>query len=126
MSEQDLAIATKKEKAIPASYLGSRTYFGKNLFRMLSFIIHFVEVEGGRVKRKELDMKSKITDHDFEFQVAKIIKWLQKENFVAVKIKTTRDTTSQDAERLKEKILKEVQNNEDILGDRMSRLTIVC
>ena len=83
-------------------------------------------MEGGRVKRKELDMKSKITDHDFEFQVAKIIKWLQKENFVAVKIKTTSDTTSQDAERLKEKILKEVQNNEDILGDRMSRLTIVC
>ena len=71
-------------------------------------------------------MKSKITDHDFEFQVAKIIKWLQKENFVAVKIKTTSDTTSQDAERLKENILKEVQNNEDILGDRMSRLTIVC
>ena len=42
MSEQDLAIATKKQKAIPGSYLGSRTYFGKNLFRMMSNVYHSI------------------------------------------------------------------------------------
>ena len=35
MSEKDLEIATKKEKAIPSTYLGSRTFFGE------SFIKHF-------------------------------------------------------------------------------------
>ena len=30
MSEQDLEIATRKEKAIPSTYLGSRTNFGED------------------------------------------------------------------------------------------------
>ena len=82
------------------------------------------EIDGGRVKRKELELKSKISDHDFSFQTAKIIKMLLKENFVAVKIKLTRDGANEDAERLKGKILAEVENNQDILGEKVSRLSI--
>ena len=76
------------------------------------------------MRRKELELKSKITDHDFSFQIAKIIKMLVKENFVAVKIKLTRDGSNEDAERLKNKILAEVENNQDILGEKVSRLSI--
>lgn len=86
--------------------------------------IFYLEVDGGRVRRKELELKSKITDHDFSFQIAKIIKMLLKENFVAVKIKLTRDGSNEDAERLKNKILAEVENNQDILGEKVSRLSI--
>ena len=86
--------------------------------------IFVLEVDGGRVRRKELELKSKITDHDFSFQIAKIIKMLLKENFVAVKIKLTRDGSNEDAERLKNKILAEVENNQDILGEKVSRLSI--
>ena len=85
----------------------------------------FVEIDGSRVKRKELELKSRISDHHFEFQVTKVIKWLQKENFVAVKIKVARDSSTEDAERLKEKILKEVENNKDILAEKTSRVSIV-
>ena len=76
------------------------------------------------MKRKELELKSKISDHDFSFQTAKIIKMLTKENFVAVKIKLARNGSSEDAERLKTKILAEVENNKDILGEKASRLSI--
>ena len=76
------------------------------------------------MKRKELELKSKISDHDFSFQAAKIIKMLTKENFVAVKIKLARNGSNEDAERLKTKILAEVENNKDILGEKASRLSI--
>ena len=82
------------------------------------------EIDGGRVKRKELELKSKISDHDFSFQTDKIIKMLQKENFVAVKIKLTRDGANEDAERLKNKILSEVESNKDNLGEKVTRLSI--
>ena len=49
---------------------------------------------------------------------------LMKENFIAVKIKPTRDGANEDAERLKNNILAEVENNKDILGEKESRLSI--
>lgn len=126
MSEQDLDIATRKAKAIPGSYLGSRSLYGEkyfwDVFRIKQY--NFSEIDGGRVKRKELELKSKISDHDFSFQTAKIIKMLEKENFVAVKIKLAKEGANEDAERLKNKILAEVENNKDILGEKESRLSI--
>ena len=125
MSEQDLEIATRKAKALPGSYLGSRSIYGeKYIWKDSIWYFFSSEIDGGRVKRKELELKSKISDHDFSFQTDKIIKMLQKENFVAVKIKLTRDGANEDAERLKNKILSEVESNKDNLGEKVTRLSI--
>ena len=126
MSEQDLEIAARKAKAVPGSYLGSKSIYGEKYFPRTNseLKIFSLETDEGRVKRKEVELKSKITDHDFSFHLAKIIKLLLKENFVAVRIKLTRDGSNEDAERLKSKILAEVENNKDILGEKVSRLSI--
>ena len=46
--------------------------------------------EDGKIKQKQLELKSRISDNDFQFQGAKIIKWLEKGQFVSVSIKTAK------------------------------------
>ena len=82
-----------------------------------------VETEDGRIKQKRLDMKSKITDNDFQYQVAKVVKWLEKGQFVVLTIKAARGSEKEDSEALKKKIEKVVAENKDIIPNE-SRLTI--
>ena len=101
MSDVDLEIAARKARS-ESNYLGSRTIY---------------ETETGRVKQKQLELKSKLSDHDLSIQTSKIVKWLQKGNFVQIEIKTARDSTKEDAVKVQKKIedvvseLKEFNNS---------------
>ena len=68
-------------------------------------------------------MKSRITDNDFQYQVAKIVKWLEKGQFVTLTIKTSKSGSRDDAEDLKKKVEKAVAENKDII-EKDSRLSI--
>ena len=46
---------------------------------------------GGRVRLKVVDVSYKISDHDLKVQLAKILKWLVKGDFVNVNIKAGRN-----------------------------------
>ena len=77
--------------------------------------------EDGKIKQKQLELKSRISDNDFQFQGAKIIKWLEKGQFVSVSIKTAKSSSKDEAEEVKRKIETLVADNGDI---NASRLTI--
>ena len=93
-----------------------------NLFSSLS-IQTITELEGGKLKLKELDLKSRITENDFTVQSAKILKWLEKGNFVTVSIKVARESSREEAENLKKRIEALLIENKDLIPNA-SRLTI--
>ena len=70
-----------------------------------------------------MELKSKISDNDFQYQVAKIAKWLEKGQFVSVTIKVASASSREDAEALKKKIEKFITDNSDLITNA-SRLTI--
>lgn len=107
MSDVELEIAIRKEKSHSASYAGVRTSY---------------EMDGGKLKLKELDLKSRITENDFTVQTAKILKWLEKGNFVAVSIKVARESSKEEAENLKKRIEALLVENKDLIPNA-SRLT---
>ena len=84
---------------------------------------NFAETEEGRIKQKQLELKSKISDNDFQFQVAKILKWLEKGQFVSVTIKVASRGSKEDAESLKKRIEKFIADNSDVITNA-SRLSI--
>ena len=95
-----------------------------NLFSSLSLSIQTItELEGGKLKLKELDLKSRITENDFTVQSAKILKWLEKGNFVTVSIKVARESSREEAENLKKRIEALLVENKDLIPNA-SRLTI--
>lgn len=95
-----------------------------NLFSSLSLSIQTItELEGGKLKLKELDLKSRITENDFTVQSAKILKWLEKGNFVTVSIKVARESSREEAENLKKRIEALLIENKDLIPNA-SRLTI--
>ena len=126
MSETELEVAARKEKAHSANFHGSRTQYGKRcLFYFYNDykLLHFAETEEGRIKQKQLELKSKISDNDFQFQVAKILKWLEKGQFVSVSIKVASRGSKEDAESLKKRIEKFIADNSDVITNA-SRLSI--
>ena len=78
MSEEDLEVATRKLKKTSSAYLGSREIY---------------ETEQGKAKMKQMDLKSRISDNDFQYQAAKIVKWLEKGQFVNVTIKVAKGSS---------------------------------
>ena len=108
MSEEDLEVATRKLKKTSSAYLGSREIY---------------ETEQGKAKMKQMDLKSRISDNDFQYQAAKIVKWLEKGQFVNVTIKVAKGSSPEEAETLKQKIYKLLEDNQDIIPNK-SRLTI--
>ena len=108
MSEEDLEVATRKLKKTSSAYLGSREIY---------------ETEQGKAKMKQMDLKSRISDNDFQYQAAKIVKWLEKGQFVNVTIKVAKGSSPEEAETLKQKIYKLLQDNQDIIPNK-SRLTV--
>ena len=90
---------------------------------MIFIIKNFAETEEGRIKQKQLELKSKISDNDFQFQVAKILKWLEKGQFVSVTIKVASRGSKEDAESLKKRIEKFIADNSDVITNA-SRLSI--
>lgn len=123
MSDVELEIAIRKEKSHSASYAGVRTSYG-NTLRLCSSLcsITITEMDGGKLKLKELDLKSRITENDFTVQTAKILKWLEKGNFVAVSIKVARESSKEEAENLKKRIEALLVENKDLIPNA-SRLT---
>ena len=108
MSEEDLEVATRKLKKTSSAYLGSREIY---------------ETEQGKAKMKQMDLKSRISDNDFQYQAAKIVKWLEKGQFVNVTIKVAKGSSPEEAETLKQKIYKLLEDNQDIIPNK-SRLTV--
>ena len=92
-----------------------------DLLRRLSFMT-ITELDGGKLKMKELDLKSRITENDFTVQSAKILKWLEKGNFVTVSIKVARESSKEEAENLKKRIEALLVENKDLIPNT-SRLT---
>ena len=84
--------------------------------------ITITELDGGKLKLKELDLKSRITENDFTVQSAKILKWLEKGNFVSVSIKVARESSKEEAENLKKRIEALLVENKDLIPNA-SRLT---
>ena len=84
----------------------------------------FLETESGRLKQKQIELKSKLTDHDLSFQTAKILKWLEKGHFVRVDIKIAKGSDKADAEKIKLKIESEMSNHKVLLGLNNSKLVI--
>ena len=84
--------------------------------------ITITELDGGKLKLKELDLKSRITENDFTVQSAKILKWLEKGNFVSVSIKVARESSKEEAENLKKRIEALLVENKDLIPNP-SRLT---
>jgi len=110
MSDVDLEIAARKARAETKSgYLGSKVIY---------------ETESGRLKQKQIELKSKLTDHDLCFQTAKISKWLQKGHFVRVDIKLAKGSDKADAEKIKLKIEAEMSDHKELLGQNNSKLVI--
>jgi len=108
MSDVDLEIAARKART-ESNYMGSRTIY---------------ETDSGRLKQKQMELKSKLSDHDLSFQTAKIVKWLQKGHFVKIEIKVAQGGTKQDAEALKKKIEEGMSEHQDLLGQNNSKLII--
>ena len=75
------------------------------------------------MKLKELDLKSRITENDFSVQSAKLLKWLEKGNFVTVTIKVAKESSKEEAENLKKRIEALLTENKDLILNT-SRLTI--
>ena len=80
-------------------------------------------MDGSKLKLKELDLKSRITENDFSVQSAKLLKWLEKGNFVTVTIKVARESSKEEAENLKKRIEALLAENKDSITNT-SRLTI--
>ena len=80
-------------------------------------------MDGSKLKLKELDLKSRITENDFSVQSAKLLKWLEKGNFVTVTIKVARESSKEEAENLKKRIEALLAENKDSIPNT-SRLTI--
>eukprot|EP00090_Calanus_glacialis_P008188 TRINITY_DN16503_c0_g1_i1.p1 TRINITY_DN16503_c0_g1~~TRINITY_DN16503_c0_g1_i1.p1 ORF type:complete len:210 (-),score=62.92 TRINITY_DN16503_c0_g1_i1:54-683(-) len=108
MSDVDLEIAARKART-ESNYLGSRTIY---------------ETDSGRLKQKQMELKSKLSDNDLSFQTAKILKWLQKGHFVNINIKVARGDTKDDAAALKKKIEDGMSEHKDMLGANNSKLVI--
>jgi len=108
MSDVDLEIAARKARA-ESKYLGSKLIY---------------ETESGRLKQKQIELKSQLTDHDLSFQTAKIKKWLQKGHFVKIEIKLAKGDVKANAENLKTKILTEMSEHKELLGLQNSKLVI--
>lgn len=108
MSDVDLEIAARKART-ESNYMGSRTIY---------------ETDSGRLKQKQMELKSKLSDHDLSFQTAKIVKWLEKGHFVKIEIKVAQGGTKQDAEALKKKIEEGMAEHQDLLGQNNSKLII--
>ena len=72
---------------------------------------------------KQMDLKSRISDNDFQYQAAKIVKWLEKGQFVNVTIKVAKGSSPEEAETLKQKIYKLLEDNQDIITNK-SRLSV--
>ena len=68
-----------------------------------------------------MELKSRITDNDFQFQGDKILKWLEKGQFVSVTIKVAKSSSKDEAEDVKKKIEKLVADHGAI---NASKLTI--
>eukprot|EP00092_Neocalanus_flemingeri_P003513 GFUD01003767.1.p1 GENE.GFUD01003767.1~~GFUD01003767.1.p1 ORF type:complete len:210 (-),score=45.81 GFUD01003767.1:111-740(-) len=109
MSDVDLEIAARKARTDSSNFLGSRTIY---------------ETDTGRLKQKQMELKTRLSDHDLSFQTAKILKWLQKGHFVKVEIKVAKESTKEDAEALKKKIEQEMSEHKEILGLSNSKLII--
>ena len=75
------------------------------------------------MKLKELDLKSRITENDFSVQSAKLLKWLEKGNFVMVTIKVAKESSKEEAENLKKRIEALLTENKDLIPNT-SRLAI--
>ena len=127
MTDVELEIAMRKEKAHSASYAGVRTSYGNFNFCVLAsrviLNLTIAELEGGKLKLKELDLKSRITENDFNYQSTKILKWLERGNFVTVTIKVAKESSREEAENLKKRIEELLTENKDLIQST-SRLSI--
>jgi len=108
MSDVDLEIAARKARA-ESAYLGSKTMY---------------ETDSGRLKQKQLELKTKMSDHDLSFKISSVIKWLKKGHFVRVDIKIAKGGTKADAEALKKKIEDEMADHQELLGQNNSKLIV--
>ena len=75
------------------------------------------------MKLKELDLKSRITENDFNYQSTKILRWLERGNFVTVTIKVAKESSREEAENLKKRIEELLTENKDLIQST-SRLSI--
>ena len=85
--------------------------------------------EGGRLKQKQLELKSRVDDRDLDTQTAKLHKWLQKGNFVVINIKTAKRSDKKEAEAVKARIEAKVaewskEGGEELVGRNSARLKI--
>jgi len=108
MSDVDLEIAARKSRA-ETKYNGSKTIY---------------ETDSGRLKQKQIELKTKLSDHDLNVQTSKMVKWLEKGNFVKVDIKIAKEGVKSDAEALKKKIEDQMLGHKDLLGLNNSKLII--
>ena len=97
----------------------------------LTGLLTEVEGQGGRVKQKQLELKSRVDDRDLDTQTTKLHKWLQKGNFVIINIKTAKRSDKKDAEAVKAKIEAKVAEwtrdggEEELVGWSSARLKII-
>jgi len=84
----------------------------------------FSETDSGRLKQKRMELKSKLSDHDLNFQTAKILKWLEKGHFVKIDIKVAKGSGKDEAEDIKKRIENEMSEHKDLLGLNNSKLII--
>ena len=67
-----------------------------------------------------MELKSKISDNDFQFQAEKVIKWLGKGQFVSVTIKMAKSSSKEEAELVKSKLEKFVSDHGDLNPSKLS------
>eukprot|EP00088_Acartia_fossae_P030325 TRINITY_DN31297_c0_g1_i1.p1 TRINITY_DN31297_c0_g1~~TRINITY_DN31297_c0_g1_i1.p1 ORF type:complete len:284 (-),score=41.42 TRINITY_DN31297_c0_g1_i1:63-878(-) len=103
MSDVDLEIALRKQKN-ETKYMGSR---------------EIIETDDGRIKQKTLEIKSKISEHDFRIQIEKVRKWLAKGDFVKVVIKCK---AKSEGESMEKSILEAFEDRQDLLGVSNAKL----